>query len=168
MTWEKMNSSCTKKVSFSHGRNLVAQNFVCFENKKCNYKISCSLEIVELFALHLVVYFVFRYNLLSDWKLKCKAYPFHLLQPIVKFYTKTVLINILLLWYWLKIDQIVQKNRATFSLSSYKKRIFFGPFYKEMILERHYFWIALSINWVTWKVGFSHLDFSRIWTIFVW
>ena len=37
-----MNSSCTKKISFSHDRNLVAQNFVHFENKKCNYKISCS------------------------------------------------------------------------------------------------------------------------------
>ena len=143
-----MGTSCFQKskILTDHPEN---NQFFLYDEKLLfsylKYKISCSLKIVELFTLHLVVYFVFRYNLLSDWKLKCKAYPFHLLQPIVKFYTKTVLINILLLWYWLKIDQIVQKNRATFSLSSYKKRIFFGPFYKEMILERHYFWIALSI-----------------------
>ena len=33
--------------------------FFHFENKKCNYKISGLVQIVELFTLHLVVYFVF-------------------------------------------------------------------------------------------------------------
>jgi hypothetical protein len=29
-----------KIISFFQGRNLTAQNFVHFENKKCHYKIS--------------------------------------------------------------------------------------------------------------------------------
>ena len=38
---------------------MIAQSFVDFEPKKCNYQTSCPIEIVELLELHLLVYFVF-------------------------------------------------------------------------------------------------------------
>ncbi len=36
-------STLRKKSFFSNSPELVLQNFVHFENKKCNYIISCSL-----------------------------------------------------------------------------------------------------------------------------
>ncbi len=47
-----MNSSCTKKISFSHGRKLVAQDFVHFENKEWNYKISGLMHNCETDEKH--------------------------------------------------------------------------------------------------------------------
>jgi hypothetical protein len=40
-------------------QKVFSQNFALFENKKYTTKINCTLETVELFALYLVVYFVF-------------------------------------------------------------------------------------------------------------
>ena len=57
MVFKKRKMLC---YQFSHGQNLVAQSFVHFENKKCDYKKKGGLMLfVELFTLHLVVYFVF-------------------------------------------------------------------------------------------------------------
>ncbi len=44
---------------FHSGKRLVAQIFSVFGNKKSIIKINFSLQFVELFTLHLVVYFVF-------------------------------------------------------------------------------------------------------------
>jgi hypothetical protein len=40
-------------------RKLVTQSFTFFENKNYTIKISFTMEIVELFTLHLMVYAVF-------------------------------------------------------------------------------------------------------------
>jgi hypothetical protein len=63
----------------------------------------------------------------------------------VTFHNKAALIGILLLWYQLKNDEISQKNRALFLLSSHIKRTFPQAFYMEIKYLRHYFWIILSI-----------------------
>ena len=70
---------------------------------------------------------------------------FNLPHPLLKFYTKIVLIEIWLLWYQLSRGEIAQKNRASFSLSSHKKRKFSQAFYTKLRCDRHYFWIPLSI-----------------------
>jgi hypothetical protein len=44
---------------FHNGKRLVVQSFSVFETKKYTIKINFSLQFVELFTLHLVVYFVF-------------------------------------------------------------------------------------------------------------
>jgi hypothetical protein len=62
----------------------------------------------------------------------------------ITFSKKTDLIKILLLWYWLKSDQMAQKNRASFSLSWRKKRKLFRTYYSEIRCLRQNFWIALS------------------------
>ena len=48
-----------KKMIVSQLRKLVTQSFTFFENKNYTIKISLTMEIVELFALHLMVYPVF-------------------------------------------------------------------------------------------------------------
>jgi hypothetical protein len=53
------------KKTFSQGRNLVAQNFVDFESKKCNCKKSCFVQIVELFTLHLMFFLNRRYQVIK-------------------------------------------------------------------------------------------------------
>jgi len=51
------------RVAFQNGKRLVAQSFSVFENKKDTIKINFSLQFVELFTLHLVLYFVsFEYS----------------------------------------------------------------------------------------------------------
>jgi len=42
-----------------NGKRLVAQIFSVFESKKYTIKINFSLQFVELFTPHLLVYFVF-------------------------------------------------------------------------------------------------------------
>jgi hypothetical protein len=59
---------------FSQWRKLVAQSFAFFENKKYTIKINFSLQIVELFTAHLVVYFflnrvIFKATMIEE--LKC-------------------------------------------------------------------------------------------------
>ena len=48
-----------KKHSFRHVENCSLRVLFIFPTKKCNYKITGRVEIVELFTLHLLVYFAF-------------------------------------------------------------------------------------------------------------
>jgi hypothetical protein len=73
-------------MSFSHSRNLITQNFVHFENKKCNYKISGPMWIVELFTLYLLVYFIFLIERSNWWKNAMQSTAIHYVQPIT-FYS---------------------------------------------------------------------------------
>ena len=52
------DTSNSVRPAFYDGKRLVARSFASFENKKCKIKINVSLQVVELFTLHLVVYFV--------------------------------------------------------------------------------------------------------------
>ncbi len=70
---------------------------------------------------------------------------FNLPHALVKFYTETVLIEILLLWYQLNRNEIAQKNRVSFSLSPHKKRKFSEAFYTELRCGHYYFSVPQSI-----------------------
>ena len=59
-------------ISFPNTQSVVLQNFVHFENKKHNYKISDPVQIVELFALCLIVCFDCERNILWNRKLTSK------------------------------------------------------------------------------------------------
>jgi hypothetical protein len=48
----------SKNYLFSKRQKPVAQNFLRFAKKRCHYKISCLSQIVQLFTLHLMIYFV--------------------------------------------------------------------------------------------------------------
>ncbi len=54
--FKRSESLCNQ---FSMLRKAVSQNFASFENKKYTTKISFTLWIVEVFALHLLVYYTF-------------------------------------------------------------------------------------------------------------
>ena len=47
------------RPTFHNGKRLAAQRFSLFESKKYAIKIHFSLQFVELFTLHLLVYFAF-------------------------------------------------------------------------------------------------------------
>ena len=68
MKEEKQICLLSKSHYFSQRSWLIAQNFVDFEPKKCNYQISCPVEIVELLTLHLPVYFVFLIKCVQESK----------------------------------------------------------------------------------------------------
>jgi hypothetical protein len=51
--------SRVEKMIVSQPRKLVTQSFTFFENKNYIIKISLTMGIVELFALHLMIYPVF-------------------------------------------------------------------------------------------------------------
>ena len=64
----------TKKIfviSSGNTQSMVPQNFVRFENKKYNYRISDPVQIVELFALCLTVCFGRERNILWNRELAC-------------------------------------------------------------------------------------------------
>ena len=56
---------------FSQPQKLVVHSFAFFENKTYAIEISFTMQIVELFMMHLVVYFVSSYKIiLGDKKMK--------------------------------------------------------------------------------------------------
>ena len=75
-----------KHIPFLHGRNLIAQNFAHLKNKRCNYKINGLMQIVELFTLHLFVYFVFLIGRRKCWENGMQSTIIHCAQS-VNFYS---------------------------------------------------------------------------------
>ena len=60
-------------------QSVVPQNFLRFENKKYNYRISDPVQIVELFALCLTVCIDHECNILWNRELTCLT-RYHLIQ----------------------------------------------------------------------------------------
>ena len=53
----KETSNCVRSL-FHNGKRLVAQSFSVFVNKEYTLEINFSLQSVDLFTLHRVLYFV--------------------------------------------------------------------------------------------------------------
>ena len=64
----------------------------------------------------------------------------------VTYHKKQLFVEILLLWYLLKNNQISQKYRVLSLLSVHIDKKFFSAYYKVLKCHCHYFWYALSIT----------------------